>query len=125
MKRFTFTLALISILAALPSKAQALGPTNATTTVSLAWDMSPSTNVVSYNLYYGAASRNYTNKVSVIGRTNTTTSVVLPMRGIPYYFAATARDTNGLESDYSSEVMYTPTPVPSSPVNFKVSTITP
>ena len=76
----------------------------ATGTVTLAWDPSPTTNdvIANYNLYYGVASGTYTNVVAA--GTNLTASVSNLVEGITYYFAATAVDTNGLESDYSAEV---------------------
>lgn len=71
--------------------------------VTLAWDPSPGTDVITnYNLYYGVASAAYTNVVSL--GTNTSVSISNLVDGATYYFAATAVDTNGLESDYSTEV---------------------
>ena len=75
----------------------------ATGTVTLAWDPSTGTNIIAnYNIYYGVASATYTN-VAAAG-TNTTLSVTNLVEGRTYYFAATAVDTSGLESDYSTEV---------------------
>ena len=75
----------------------------ATGTITLAWDSSPGTNVIAkYNVYYGVASGTYTNVVAA--STNLTTSVSNLVEGATYYFAATAVDTSGLESDYSAEV---------------------
>ncbi len=75
----------------------------ATGTVTLAWDASPGTNVIAnYNLYYGVASATYTNVVAA--GTNLTVSVSNLVEGTTYYFAATAVDSDGLESDYSTEV---------------------
>ena len=75
----------------------------ATGTVTLAWDPSAGTNVIAnYNVYYGVASATYTNVVAA--GTNTTVSVSNLVEGTTYYFAATAVDTAGLESDYSTEV---------------------
>ena len=75
----------------------------ATGTVTLAWDASSGTNVIAnYNIYYGVASATYTNVVSA--GTNLTVSVSNLVEGATYYFAATAVDTVGLESDYSTEV---------------------
>jgi hypothetical protein len=72
-------------------------------TVTLAWDPSAGTNVIAnYNIYYGVASRTYTNVVSA--GTNTTVSISNLVESTTYYFAATAVDTAGLESDYSIEV---------------------
>jgi hypothetical protein len=73
--------------------------------VVLGWDGSPSPEVVSYNAYYGAASRIYTNSI-VVGNV---TSVIVPglVPGVTYFFAITAVDAEGLESDFSDEVSYT------------------
>ena len=71
--------------------------------VTLAWDASVSTNVVGYRLYYGTNTRSYqfvTNTSLML-----TQSVVLPHRG-RWFFAATAYDTSGLESDFSNEVSW-------------------
>jgi hypothetical protein len=73
--------------------------------VTLAWDPSPGTNAIAnYNLYYGIASATYTNVVAA--GTNTTVSISNLVAGATYYFAATAVDTSGLESDYSSEAVW-------------------
>ena len=77
--------------------------------LTLAWDASASTNVVGYRLYYGTNMRSYqfvTNTGLML-----TQSVVLPRRG-RWFFAATAYDTNGLESDFSSEVSWESRPTP-------------
>jgi hypothetical protein len=72
---------------------------------TLAWDPSPGTNVIAnYNVYYGVASAPYTNVVAA--GTNTTMSISNLVAGTTYYFAATAVDTSGLESDYSSEAVW-------------------
>jgi hypothetical protein len=73
--------------------------------VTLAWDRSPDMNVVGYKVYYGASSRTYTNIVTVGSVTNA--SVTGLAEGTTYYFAATAYNILGMESDYSSEVSYT------------------
>jgi hypothetical protein len=73
----------------------------ATRSVTLAWDASRSTNVASYNIYYGSANNLYTNVVSVAGSTNVTISGLV--EGATYYFAATAVNTAGQESPYSNQ----------------------
>jgi Divergent InlB B-repeat domain/Fibronectin type III domain len=79
-------------------------PGFATQSVSLGWDPSPDANVVGYNVSYGPASRGYTN-ISVAG--NTTNILISGLvGGATYYFAATAYDVAGTESDYSNEVSY-------------------
>lgn len=73
-------------------------------TVTLAWDPSPDTNVSSYNIYYGGASGDYTNEISSGDVTN---SVVSGLdEGATYFFAATAVDSSGDESDFSNEISY-------------------
>ena len=58
------------------------------------------------------ASATYTNAAAA--GTNLTVSISNLVQGVTYYFAATAVDTNGLESDYSTEVSTT-IPVPNQP----------
>jgi hypothetical protein len=103
------------IVAALTASAQAQS------SVTLAWNPDAGTNIAAYKIYYGVASRTYTNTNNVGNVTNATISSLIG--GTVYYFAATAVDTLGLESDYSAEVVYTnpvaaaPTVVLSLPVN--------
>ena len=75
--------------------------------VTLTWDPpTPSSGVAGYNLYYGAASRTYTNAVrTAAGGTSATITNLVP--GATYFFAVTSSDTMGLESDYSGEASYT------------------
>jgi hypothetical protein len=77
--------------------------------LTLAWDASASSAVAGYRLYYGTNTRSYqfvTNSCLML-----TQAVVLPHRG-RWFFAATAYDTNGLESDFSSEVSWESKPAP-------------
>jgi len=78
-------------------------------TVTLAWDASPSVAVSGYRVYWGTNSRAYC-FVTSVGLV-LTQAVVLPHGG-RWFFAATAYDTNGLESDFSSEVSWESKPVP-------------
>ena len=69
--------------------------------VTLAWNASPSPEVTGYRVYYGTNSRSYsvvTNAGMVLTQT-----VVLPHLG-RWFFAATAHDALGLESEFSNEV---------------------
>ena len=78
-------------------------------TVTLAWDASASADVAGYRLYWGTNTGAYqfvTNAGLVL-----TQSVVLPHSG-RWFFAATAVGTNGLESDFSSEVSWESKPLP-------------
>jgi hypothetical protein len=108
------TLVSLFVLLLLPLLAQAqfLQPTNPPATVMLAWDPSTSADVGSYNVYYGVASGNYTNKVNV----TSTNATIMLARGATYYFACTAVSTNGLESLFSNEISYRPAVPPIAPV---------
>jgi hypothetical protein len=92
----------LATLLCLISLHSALGVNPTQTSVTLAWDPSPSTNVVGYTICYGPVSGSYTNVISV-GNTNRATISGLTV-GATYYFAATAVDNQGLQSVYSTEV---------------------
>jgi sulfur relay (sulfurtransferase) complex TusBCD TusD component (DsrE family) len=106
----------------------ALAPSSlfAASSVTLTWDPSTSTNIAGYKVYYGPASRTYTNTLDVGNATSTIVSNLVT--GAIYYFTATVYDTNDLESDFSNEVGYTntdlasPTIVLTSPANKSAST---
>jgi hypothetical protein len=83
----------------LSSPLRALSPA-----VALAWDPSPDRTVTGYNVYYGTASRSYTNIIAVGNSTNAVVSNLV--NGVTYYFAATTYTAAGLESDYSAEAAY-------------------
>lgn len=85
----------------LPVFASAQGSTNL---VNLSWQPSPDTNVIGYNIYYGTASRSYTNEVSLGNISSATISGLVG--GVTYYFAATSYDATGDESDFSNEIEY-------------------
>lgn len=71
--------------------------------VSLAWDASPGTNVITnYKVYYGVAHATYTNSVSA--GPALTVSISNLVAGATYYFVATATGAGGLESDFSTEI---------------------
>jgi hypothetical protein len=73
----------------------------------LAWQGSSDPTVVGYNIYYGGASGNYTNVVSLGNVKGAAISGL--SQGATYYFAATAIDANGAESGFSTEINYTVT----------------
>jgi fibronectin type 3 domain-containing protein len=81
--------------------------------VTLAWDASPDPSVTGYRVYYGGASGVYTNSLQVGNVTTATVSNLV--LGATYYFAATARDNAGTESDFSNETSFTPVPPPNQP----------
>ncbi len=94
-KRLAAALALVALAAS--ARAQ--------TTVTLAWDPSAGVGISGYRVYQGSVSRTYTNIITVGNTTNCTVSNLVA--GATYFFAVTARGTNGLESDFSTEISYT------------------
>ena len=79
-------------------------PALAAQNVTLAWNPSTDPAAVGYNLYYGGASGDYTNTISVGNATNVTVSALV--EGTTYYFAATTYNSVGVESPFSNEVFY-------------------
>jgi hypothetical protein len=73
--------------------------------VTLAWDPSPDSSVAGYRLYDGVTSGTYTNVIDVGNATSATVTNLV--RGVTYFFAVRAYDTNGQESVLSDEVSYT------------------
>ena len=71
--------------------------------VILEWDPNTETNLAGYNVYYGLGSRDYTWVVRVDAPTTAVTITNLEFNRT-YFFAVTAFDTDGLESDFSDEV---------------------
>lgn len=84
----------------------AVGAANAQSGATLAWDPSESGDVTGYRIYYGNASGDYTQSVDAGNATKFTISN-LSAKAV-YYFAVTAYNAAGLESDFSNEVMYAP-----------------
>jgi len=76
--------------------------------VRLAWDSSPSPDVVGYRIHFGTNAGDYS-FVTNVGMVRTQT-VVLPHTG-RWFFAATAVDANGVESDFSNQVQWETKPV--------------
>lgn len=77
----------------------------ATQSVTLAWDPSPDTSVIGYNLHYGTASRVYDWTVDAGAATTVTVTGLL--EGQTYFFAVTAYNQQRIESEPSVEVSYT------------------
>jgi len=87
---------------------------SATAPVTLAWNATADPTVVGYYVYYGGASRDYTNKTAAgLGDSRSVSNLVA---GIKYYFAATAHNAAGVESSFSSEVTYTVPKPPAAPL---------
>jgi hypothetical protein len=72
--------------------------------VTLVWDPNSEPDLSGYKIHYGISSRNYTSVIDVGNQLNCTVISLTP--GETYYFAATAYNFSGLESDYSNEVVY-------------------
>lgn len=77
--------------------------------VILTWDFNPEPNVIGYRIYIGSQSRVY-DSVLEAGNTNSIT-ISTPFTN-PTYFAATAYDSDWLESGYSTEVIWYPNGIP-------------
>ena len=83
------------------------------------WLPNTEPNLAGYRIHYGTASRTYTTTVDVglpqpvDGRIHATVTGLIP--GETYFFAATAYDASGGESDYSTEVSYTVPPASATP----------
>jgi len=74
--------------------------------VTIAWEEDPTGGIAGYRVYYGTESRRYTESVAV-GQATTATITGLTA-GVVYYFAVTAIDPTGLESDFSDEISFIP-----------------
>ena len=87
----------------------------ATEDANFSWLPNQETNLAGYEIHYGTASRNYTtivevgNPAPVDGRIHGQVAGANLTDGTTYYFAAIAKDTNDLKSDYSTEVVWTAT----------------
>jgi len=91
--------------------------------VTLAWDRSPDATVTGYRVYYGPASGNYTNSAAVGDVTNAIISNLV--QGGTYFFAATAMNELGDESDFSNEATYSvPLPANQAPTLNSIANVT-
>lgn len=96
--------------------------------VSLKWDANTESDLAGYNIYVSIRSRDYTNddtKTYDVGNVTTYTVTDLIV-GTTYYFAATAYDTSGNESDHSNELIYLAVDItpPDMPRNMRLIIIT-
>ena len=73
--------------------------------VTLAWDANPEPSVQGYRVYYGTSSGFYT---AVYDAGDRTDCVITGLdAGTTYYFACTAYNATGDESNFSGEIVYT------------------
>ncbi|MFC1848936.1 hypothetical protein ACFL27_01895 [candidate division CSSED10-310 bacterium] len=78
--------------------------------VTLFWQAPQNADISFYRVYYGTYSGNYDVTVDVGNQTQT--QITSLANGILYYFAVTAIDMTGHESDFSNEITITPTRTP-------------
>ena len=72
--------------------------------VNCAWNAETGNSVAGYRFYEGLASRQYSDSIDAMTLTNITISGLAS--GFTYFFAVTAYDSTGQESDYSDEISY-------------------
>jgi hypothetical protein len=82
--------------------------------VTLGWDQNTEPDIAGYKIYYGNASRKYTNIIDVKDRTVTSCIITNLSEEQTYYFAATSYNKNLVESNYSAEVSWPITPATTS-----------
>ncbi|HEX4667823.1 MAG TPA: fibronectin type III domain-containing protein [Chthoniobacterales bacterium] len=73
-----------------------------TTDVTLAWDPNRENDIAGYNVYYGRSSGDYF-RVETVAKPSATITI---KGSKTMYFAVTAFNADGLESDFSDEVHY-------------------
>src|SRR5262245_24686845 len=72
--------------------------------IVLAWDSNSEPDIAGYTVYYGESTGSYINSTNLGLVTTNLVEGLTP--GLTYFFAVTAYNTNGLESDFSNEVSY-------------------
>ena len=88
-------------------------------TATIAWDTNPEPDIAGYKVYYGTASRTYTEIVDI---GNVTTVDLVLSEGV-YFLNVTAYNVSGLESDFSEELAFTmPSPAAAWVVEIQAST---
>jgi len=85
----------------------------ASQSATLIWASNTNPDIAGYIVYYGAASRTYTNAIDV--GTTTTTSVTGLVDNVTYFFEVTAYNSSHVESDFSAETSFTPGATPPPP----------
>lgn len=76
---------------------------SATHSVSLSWTPSTSSNVVGYNVYRSTTSGGYYSELNSAALTGTSYSDTTVTAGTTYYYVATAINSSGEQSSYSSQ----------------------
>jgi hypothetical protein len=110
MKKYLCTLYLLSALFVALSSTNARAedliieddedPNALITDITLVWDRNSEPDIAGYKVYYSRVSGDYVGSVTVV-----VPMAVIGVKGMrTVYFAVTAYDTNGDESDFSAEV---------------------
>lgn len=73
---------------------------------SLSWEAHIDPTVTGYRVHYGTVSENYNSSIAVGNVTNVTVPGLAS--GTVYFFAVTAINSNGFESDFSNHVSFLP-----------------
>jgi len=88
--------------------------------LNLGWNANPESNIAGYSIYYGTNSFTYTNKVNAGNQTN------FLLRGLNsdtlYFLNLTAVNSNGIESDFTTELFAVPSELPVAIVTVDFST---
>jgi fibronectin type 3 domain-containing protein len=115
MKKLISILGLVAAMA-LSSNAQTVSrkPT-LPVQVTVLWDASTTLNVTSYNVYIGTASGSYTRVQSVSATAPLVSTFTGLTHGTTYFFTCTSVDTDGVESEYSNEVVWKANSLPAPP----------
>ncbi|MCJ7601623.1 MAG: cadherin-like domain-containing protein, partial [Desulfobulbaceae bacterium] len=94
-------------------------PLHALQEASFSWLPNPETNLSGYKIHYGTTSAQYDYSVDMGNPTPINGLIMGTVSGLvdgtTYYFAATAYDTDGFESDFSQEVVWTAPSDPAPP----------
>jgi len=110
LDKLIYTISLINKRAWIPAAVIAIAlhctATNAVgASVTLAWDRNSDPNVSGYKVYYGPGNRTYP---FVLDAGNSSAQIINNLQdGVTYYFAVTAYNVDGQESDFSGEIPYT------------------
>jgi hypothetical protein len=104
MRSFTICIILISLVI-FPSTVR---PLFSDASVTLSWNQNDEEDLSGYRVYYGLTSGQY----DFIEEASSDTFLTLSsLENVRYYFAVTAYDLAGNESDYSEEISWAPEPV--------------
>jgi hypothetical protein len=113
--KILFLLLFLAVISALIPLLTACGSSAAvglkgSASVTLSWvapefneDGSPLTNLAGYRIYYGETSGTYTDSVTILGKTSSTTVIGNLPNGSTIHFVVTAFNLHGTESVYSLE----------------------